>query len=255
MSTIAKKITNSFRHGGLRLTLAKIMNYPFNVLTRKRFANKVLTLSSIEDRFTYIYNKNHWACDESVSGTGSTLIYTKNLRQELPKLIEQFAIKSIFDAPCGDFNWMRLLLPLIDVDYIGGDIVQPLIDEHNKIHKNKKTRFVHIDLTQSRFPKSDLMICRDCLFHLSYDDTRAVLRNFVDSDIPYFLATTHMQASEFINKNIRTGDWRLIDLFSSPYNFPRDTLASIDDWVAPDAERKMCLWSKLQVSIALATFT
>ena len=35
-------------------------------------------------------------------------------------------IKRLFDAPCGDFNWMKEV-HLLDVDYIGGDIVSSLV--------------------------------------------------------------------------------------------------------------------------------
>jgi hypothetical protein len=48
--------------------------------------------------------------------------------RDMPPLIEKFSIKSMFDAPCGDFNWMKLVLDKVKVDYVGADIVKPLID-------------------------------------------------------------------------------------------------------------------------------
>src|SRR5262249_32666360 len=65
---------------------------------------------SLEDRFAVLYKTCYWGGDkqnESFSGPGSTLEYTQVLRRELPKLFEQFAIRSVFDAPCGDFKWMK----------------------------------------------------------------------------------------------------------------------------------------------------
>src|SRR5688500_7192394 len=70
--------------------------------TRKRFANK-----EISEVFTEIYRQNMWQNEESVSGDGSTLSYTQNIRSEIPKLIKQFKFREVLDAPCGDYNWFR----------------------------------------------------------------------------------------------------------------------------------------------------
>ena len=145
---------------------------------------------------------------------------------------------------------MRLLLPTIDVDYIGADIVHPLIEANKKKYQNDKISFVHLDLIKDVYPTADLMICRDFLFHLSYKDTRSVLRSFVESGISYFLTTTYINDDDFSNREIATGDFRLIDLFSTPYNFSSTPLAAIDD----GRKRRMCLWSRKQVSLALIRF-
>ena len=140
------------------------------------------------------------------------------------------------------------------ITYIGGDIVQLLIEAHSKHYQNATTRFIHIDLTKQDFPAADLMLCRDCLFHLSYADTKAVLQHFVASDIAYLLTTTHSNRSGFANHDIRTGSFRLIDLFAAPYHFPKDVLYRIEDWLAPDPKREMCLWSREQVIAVLANW-
>jgi len=212
-------------------------------------------IAAAEALFTTIYQYNLWGNQESVSGPGSTLKYTENLRRELPKIIKDFSITKIFDAPCGDFNWMRHFLREVKVGYIGGDIVRPLIESLNVKYKNERTKFLHIDLVNGKFPKADLMICRDCLFHLPFRDTRKVLQNFMNANIGFLLTTTHTNTSGFVNKDIEvSGDGILIDLFSSPYNFPANPLARIDDWVSPDPKREMCLWSREQVGGALAAF-
>ena len=207
--------------------------------------------TQIEATFTEIYKSNLWGSNESVSGPGSTFDYTTNLRNKLPELLEEFSINSVFDAPCGDLNWIKCLLDGINIDYIGGDIVLPLIESHRLKYKRANANFVHIDLTKEKFPKSDLMICRDCLFHLSFHDTLSVLRNFVDSNIKYLLTTTHKKSNRFQNIDITTGGIRLIDLFSAPYHFPKEVLFRIEDWKAPHQEREMCLWSRDQVICAM----
>ena len=242
------KVKKSLLRDGALATLTKIAKYPFNKIKYKAFQNRVLFLKSNEDRFTWIYKNNYWSSSESRSGTGSTLKYTENLRKELPNLFRQYSIQKVFDAPCGDFNWMKHLLPSVDVHYIGGDIVKPLVEDLNINHKSEKVSFIHFDLIKDTPPQVDLMICRDCLFHLSFEDTKAVIENFIKSKSSYLLTTTHININNlFANKDISTGDFRCIDLFSSPYNFPHDPLYTIDDWIAPDPERQMCLWSREQI--------
>ena len=204
-------------------------------------------MNTTEDKFTWIYRNNYWGADESPSGSGSTLEYTENLRKELPKLINDFKINSVLDAPCGDFNWMKVLLPKLNVNYIGADIVQELVDSHNSNYKNEATKFLKLNLITDSFPYSDLLICRDCLFHLSYEDIQSVLTNFANSKISYLLTTTHKNNNNFKNKNIQTGDYRNIDLFVYPFNFPSNPLARIDDFLLSEQPREMCLFSREQI--------
>jgi hypothetical protein len=112
-------------------------------------------------------------------------------------------------------------------------------------------KFVHLDLTTDVLPQADLMICRDCLFHLSYEDTRRVLDNFVRSGIPHLLATTFLDRAHIVNRDIVTGDFRPIDLFAAPYGLPAEVLYRFDDWIPPHPRREMCLWSREQIARSL----
>jgi len=244
---ILSKIINSLKRIGIVETIKKSLNYPFILYKRKKFRKKLENLNTTEDKFIWIYRNNYWGNDESLSGFGSTLEYTENLRKQLPKLITDFNIKSVLDAPCGDFNWMKVLLPTLNVNYIGADIVQDLVDSHNSNYKNESIQFLKLNLITDSFPYADLLICRDCLFHLSYVDIQSVLTNFTNSKIPYLFTTTHKNKNNFQNNNIQTGDNRSIDLFSYPFNFPTNPLARIDDWIFPEREREMCLFSREQI--------
>jgi hypothetical protein len=249
MLRLLKKTAHTLMHEGVGPTARKMVN----ALVARHQEKHIFLEKNIEARFTKIYKMNYWRSAESVSGGGSTLVYTEKLRKALPGIFAQFSIRSLFDAPCGDFNWMRHFLSEHPMDYIGGDIVRPLIEAHTRQYENATTRFMHIDLTAQPFPAADMMLCRDCLFHLSYDDTKAVLQQFVASNIRYLLTTTHRNTTGFVNQDIATGGFRVIDLFSAPYNFPKDVLARIDDWLPPDnPPREMCLWTREQVITALA---
>lgn len=228
--------------------LAKRLN-PFKK-AKKAFRRTIHKLN-LEDKFTQIYNINYWGNEESRSGRGSTLVLTSNLRKKLPELFNTFSIKSVFDGPCGDFNWMKLVVEETRIDYTGGDIVLPMIEENQSKYASQHVRFVKIDLTKDALPTADLMICRDCLFHLSFADTKLVLNNFIQSNITYLLTTTYHNDATFKNEDIVTGHFRMIDLFSAPYHFPKELLFKIDDWVAPEKPRAMCLWTRDQILVAL----
>lgn len=206
-------------------------------------------MSSMENIFTQIYNTNHWGGSESRSGPGSTLEFTEKLRNELPKVFEKFSIKKVFDGPCGDFHWMRHVLSQTDIEYVGGDIVRPMIDELNEQFKSDKVSFVHMDLTKDSYPSADLMICRDCLYHFSFADTWALVNKFLKSGIPYLLTTTHFNThAHFVNRDIATGGYRAINLCLPPYNFPSDPLYDVVENVDNSGNiRKLSLWSREQI--------
>jgi hypothetical protein len=60
---------------------------------------------------------------------------------------------------------------------------------------------------------------RDCLFHFSYNDINKFLKNINKIKYKYLLTTTHIVKKNFINRDIITGDFRIINLFSYPFNF------------------------------------
>lgn len=215
--------------------------------------NSPVLAESRGEIFEKIFNSNIWGNEESVSGNGSTLAYTENLRKELPKLVSKYGIRSILDAPCGDFNWMKHVLAEIDVTYIGADIVKPLIDSLNSKHHCPSVEFKELDLVNIDLPNVDLIISRDFLFHLSFTDIRTFLNNYVKSESLYLLTTSHLNDNVFSNKDISTGDFRLIDLFSHPFHFPSNCLERIDDWVESYPPRQMCLFDRSQVIHALST--
>ena len=210
-------------------------------------------MKTIEEVFTDIYTNRKWdepdKANESVSGNGSTLDYTKRLRQELPQLFDTFGIRTVFDAPCGDLNWMsRVLAERPEINYTGGDIVQPLIDELNvKYTDNNNIKFIKIDIVNDPLPAADLMICRDCLFHFSEKDIRSFLHNFVASDIAALLTTSDILPEP--NRDIETGDYRHLNLFTAPYNFPTNYIYEINDLPYPTPPtRKLFMWSREQIN-------
>lgn len=194
--------------------------------------------------FQHIFDSRYWGEKESLSGIGSSLTQTESIRRELPLLLARHGATSLFDAPCGDLHWMRHILGDLDVSYIGGDIVPGVVDEARARFESPNVSFRVFDITQDEFPEADLWLCRDVLFHLSYKMVRKALSNFARSKVKYMLVTTHT-APSIRNRNIVTGDFRLIDLFKPPFNLPQDIVIDrFADYAPPATPRDMVLISR-----------
>jgi len=167
--------------------------------------------------FTGIFKENIWKNEESVSGLGSSLEQTSEIIKLLPGVLTKYNIKSILDIPCGDFNWMQQI-NLDGIFYTGADIVKELIDTNNQKYAADYRRFLHLNLIEDEFEEFDLVFCRDCLVHLSFEDIFSSLKNIKRSSSKYFITTTFTGQKE--NKNIHTGGWRPLNFQKAPFNFP-----------------------------------
>jgi hypothetical protein len=167
--------------------------------------------------FDRIMAENYWQDPESASGAGSNLRQTETLRRELPLLLSRLGAQSLLDAPCGDFNWMRLV-DLGGVSYTGVDVVAPLIESCQKTYGGPTRLFLRRNIIADPLPVADAIMSRDCLSHLSNDHVFAALRNFRASGATYLLATTYPSRTR--NWDIVTGSWRPVNLQLKPFNFP-----------------------------------
>lgn len=168
----------------------------------------------------YQDNKNNNI--ESVSGWGSFLRHTTDIRRELPRLLHKYDIKSIVDCPCGDWNWMKHV-NLDKVGYLGLDIVEDIIEENTKKYGSTIVRFEVFDLINNVPPRADLFICRDFLFHLSLDNQYKASQNIRASRCKFLLTTTFPNITE--NKELQPDElnagwgWRPINVELPPFDF------------------------------------
>ncbi len=220
------------------------LNDSISEMLRRQAAPKSDSLDQI---FGYIFDGNKWGGRESVSGPGSELRYTENLRAKLPILFNKYKITSVLDAPCGDFNWMRLVVGVVPINYLGVDIVESLVLQNSRKYESERVKFKLLDIVADDLPDADIIICRDCLFHLSFENIGKFVDKFLQSNIKYILTTTHKSAIVSKNIDIQNGDFRLIDLYAAPFNFPRDSLEVIEDWIPGYHERQMVMWSREQL--------
>lgn len=195
------------------------------------------------------FTKNFWGSGGSRSGIGSEAIRAAPYRSRLEGLLERRRISSMFDAPCGDLAWMgKLLEGVSDLEYIGADISPNLIREMRRTHPTLDLR--QFDVCIDVFPKVDVWHCRDCLFHLSFDEMWDALRNFALSEIPWALITTH-RSRWLRNEDIETGGFRFLDLEKAPFSLPAANEYLADYAPGVDFPRYVGLWSRAQIASTL----
>ena len=123
----------------------------------------------------------------------------------------------------------------------------------NKIYKNDNIIFIPLNITSDKLPNSNLMICRDCLIHLSFKNIKLFLENFRNSNINYLLLTSYkLKDSSKVIKNIdiTDGEFREIDLSVYPFNLPEPLFKILDKDEQTKTSGYFCylnLYSKKQI--------
>lgn len=218
---------------------------------RKRYKLRKLKAKDAEQVFTDIYSNNSWGGKDSVSGRGSDLFQTRVVIKELPLLFHDMNISTMLDIPCGDFHWMNSV-DLSEIDYTGADIVDSLIENNTKQYGTDNIHFQKSDLIKDKLPKTDLVFCRDCLVHLSFEDIFSALENICDSQSGYLLTTTFPERTE--NQDIATGQWRVLNLQLAPFDLPAP-LRMINERCTEDngayADKALGLWKIADIRASL----
>jgi len=128
----------------------------------------------------------------------------------------------MLDIPCGDFNRVKETdLSMLD-SYIGADIVKSLIRNNKRQYQNNRIKFKKIDITCDALPDAELILCRDLMIHLSFEDIHKALRNIVNSKARYVLINNFPSVKE--NKDIDTGRHRHVNLLIPPFGLPKPLL-------------------------------
>ena len=223
---IFKRYYIFYKNNGLVKLILKIITTPLRIINKQIYKTnkkKIFSKNSQKERFELIYKTNFWSSKESLSGFGSENKNTINIKKEIIKIINDYKIKSILDAPCGDFNWIEKILNE-DLKYTGGDIVEELVNKNIKKYKKRNINFIQLDITNNDLPSADLMICRDCLIHLSFEKIKMFFQNFKKSKINYLLLTSYKlknSEKEIENLDIPDGEFREIDMMQPPFSLPK----------------------------------
>jgi len=224
-------------------------------VAERRFAEQAAALSglTLEERFAQIYKTNLWSDTESRSGAGSSLDATASLRISLPPLLRSLDTRRLLDVPCGDFNWMSQV-DLTGIDYVGGDIVESIIETNRARYESTGRKFMRVDLTSGPLPDADVILCRDCLVHFSFDNIMAAFRTMRSSRALYVLTTTFLDRE--VNKNIVDGDWRPLNLVQAPFLLPPPHRVILEDCMEEGgayADKALAVWRVSDLPTELAS--
>jgi CheR methyltransferase, SAM binding domain len=221
---------------GLLLELRNCKHWVLSFGSRRPVASRV---------FTQIHDENQWGSVATVSGPGSELSETQDVRSFLPQLVRRLRIESMLDAPCGDFSWMQHV-DLGSCEYTGAEIVAAIVERNRARYGSATRRFMRADLMTDTLPKVDLIFCRDCLIHLSFKDGLRVIDNFRRSRSTYLLVTNDPSLDG--NRPAPTGGARGVNLMLPPFNFPppieshRDRYEPKEGETLVDPAKTLALW-------------
>jgi hypothetical protein len=192
------------------------------------------------DVFTMHFGDNrYWGSEESRSGEGSELKQTEIIRQELPRLVATYRLQSMLDIPCGDFNWMQTID--LAIPYTGADIVEEIVRMNQQKYTHDRRSFLKLNLTCDELPKVDLVLCRDCLFHFSYENVFLALDSIKRSGSTYLLTTTNTGVKQ--NHDIVTGEFRRLNLQIAPFSLPEPLLLIDENCPNPNIpDKHLGLW-------------
>ena len=163
--------------------------------------------------------------------------------RRFPTFLEGHQAESLLDIPCGDFNWMSTLG--LQLPYTGADIVAAIVEANERRFGGPDSgrRFVRLDLTRDPLPHADVVLCRDCLVHLSFANIFRAFANLRRSGARYLLTTTFLDHHE--NADIEDGDWRILNLEKAPFNLPAPVDVLIEGCREGDgvyADKALGLW-------------
>ena len=166
---------------------------------------------------------------------------------DIVDLLKTLRVKTLLDAPCGDFNWAEDVAAAVDT-YVGIDVVDEIISRNTTLYGGARRTFLTCDMTRDPLPKADLILSRDCLVHFSFADIQAALLNLRASGAEYLLTTTFINHKK--NENVRTGGWRPLNLQLPPFAFP-PPIAAIDERCTHSGgiyrDKRLGLWRMDQI--------
>ena len=186
--------------------------------------------------FTSIYKSNHWSHDQkflsnefvSVSGPGSNINTEQffSLVKNFTQIITDYNIKSLLDMPCGDFLWIHKIIKDRNIDYLGVDIVEELIEENKTKYKNKNFNFEnHNILNFSTKKQFDLILIRDLFIHIKNPDILQIIQNVKQMNFRYVALNSYNNKT---NKDVIEGQHRKVNLLIEPFNLKQPTYSFKD---------------------------
>ena len=175
--------------------------------------------------FEEIYKNSTWG---EGSGPGSSPEATIKYRQVVQEWLDKEEIKTVLDIGCGDWAFSKLL-DFSNVKYLGVDIVPEVIEANSDMYESDNVDFGLLDIVNSKFPKVDLILCKDVLQHLPNYDVEILLEKIkIFSKYALICNTVYTpdyvvdsatgETASSVNANVITGGYRGIDISFAPFS-------------------------------------
>jgi len=181
------------------------------------FAITAVNQQLLTNTFNRIYAEGTWGKDvagKGTSGTGSTLVITREYRAYLEDFIKTHNIKSVVDAGCGDWTFSSAI-DWNGASYLGVDIASDVIATVRAKHEKATIKFQVGDITDD-LPAADLLISKDVLQHLSNE----LVHNFIENNLRKrkykWVILTNDRGNT--NSDVESGGYRAIDLSAPPFD-------------------------------------
>lgn len=191
--------------------------------------------NSHENVFNNIYINGRWG-KPFFSGVGSTLAQSVGAQRALWHAI-QYSKKSpvrILDAACGDMQWIPSALKKVDtheqrIIYTGNDVSSVIIDIDKKNHNlrnffqkaNIAFQFTNKDMNILSMDNYDIILIRHVIMHMEENDVMVLLQKLKKQNTLVLITS---ELGNHKNKNIADGKFRLVNLFTAPYNVDRSAI-------------------------------
>jgi hypothetical protein len=179
-----------------------------------------------------------------VSGFGSSVAGTAELRKELSEFIQRRRIQSLIDAPCGDFNWMKMVLDENEqLSYLGMDIVEELVESNSSLYGRSSVRFAVGDILIELPGEADMWLCRDIIIHLPNKEIEVVLNKARAAPIKYFATTYYPDISNA--GDISFGEFKRVNVCADPFYWPAPDFI-LKDNCDDDSGRHLGIWGSAE---------
>lgn len=126
--------------------------------------------------FSHIYSNNVWG-DGSIlkplSGPGSLPDNAKPYVDFIADAINRFSLATVLDVGHGDWNMWRDYR-FENINYLGVDVADRVSINNMEKFGSKNIKFRQVDKFDP-LPSADLLLCKDVLQHLSYEDIHIIL--------------------------------------------------------------------------------
>ncbi len=195
---------------------------------------------SPEEVFTETYINNKWGGVTGQFHSGSGTANESAVSQYISAISEIAYRQSLgqsvlVDLGCGDFEVGKRLAPLA-AQYIGVDVVGPLVARNALKFGDSKIQFLHLDILTDDIPDGDICLLRQVLQHLSNDQIRIILAKL--TKYRSVIITEHQpQTTSPSRRNldkVHGPDTRLysgsgVYLTDPPFNLPEDKVSLVLD--------------------------